>query len=275
MWYYIKDAQRYGPIAETAVLSLFKKGEIGYYSKVYETKQRKWVNFGETSLYKNVTNLRKNQRFEVCKMRTRVFRAVAFSMVALLVYKIFLLWQTYLYHPFGATSIFDVVDMQSLLKYNENILLLQIVSVMQFGVLLGVFLMLAAWTSAAVKGVKSISSRFNVPSNLAVVGCLVPVANILLIPAFLKRIYRALEYSINGRRNIVSLIFLRLLMFIWYSMWMSVAFSAFGLSIRGSSELIDAIYRFRIFSCVIQILLLFGVMIFCTKVLAMLKTKIR
>ncbi len=273
MWYYQKDKERRGPVSDSAVVVLFKRGEINKKTRVYDTKKRSWEAFGDTSLYNKTVKARRNRRYDICKARTQVFRGVAMSMIILLCYKMFLLYQTSIYHPFDATTIFDVHDMQGLLKYNENSLLLQIVTMMQIGVLLGLFIMLAAWTSSAVKAVKSVSSRFHVSSNMAIVWCLVPIVNIVSIPEILKRVYRALEFTVNGRRSIVSFIFLRTLMFIWFASWIAFVFNRWGVSISSDTELIHGIYRFRIFNCALQICLLVAVMIFITKVLAMMKAK--
>ncbi len=273
MWYYQKDKERRGPVAEPAIVALFKEGTINAKTKVFDTRKRGWQAFGDTKLYQNTVKARRNRRYDICKVRTQVFRGVAMSMIVLLCYKIFLLFQTSIYHPFDATTIFDIQNMQGLLKYNENSLLLQIVTMMQIGVLLGLFITLAAWTSAVVKAVKSVSSRFYVSSNMAILWCLLPVVNIVSIPEILKRVYRTLEFTIRGKRNIVSLIFLRTLMFIWFAVWGAFIFNRWGVSISSDSELIHGIYRFRIFNCALQILLLIAVMIFITKILSMIKSK--
>ena len=274
MWYYAKkNKERVGPISDPAIVDLFKKGSIKPSTKVWDTKKRSWQKFESTELFEKTVKNRRNRRLEDIKMRTRVFRAVSMSLIILLGYKMFLFWQAQIHPPYDVSTIFDIQDMQNLLAYNESTLMLQIASITQLGILLGLFIMLAAWMSSAVKCTKSISSRLTISSNTAIVATLVPVANIILIPAILKRIYRTLEISVNGKRNIVSLIFLRTWMFIWFMTWISFTYNRWGISLSSDSEIIQSIYLFRIFNSALQILLLFATMILITKTYLLIRKK--
>ena len=274
MWYYVKkNKERVGPISDPAIVDLFKKGAIKPSTKVWDSKKHDWQKFETTELFEKTVRNRKNRRLEDIKTRTRIFRAISMSLIVLLGYKMFLLYQTLVHHPSEVSTIFDIQDMQNMLAYNESTLMLQIASIAQLGILLGLFIMLAAWTSAAVKCAKSISSRLMISSNTAIIATLAPVVNIILIPAILKRIYRTLEISVNGKRNILSLIFLRTWMFIWFMTWISFAYNRWGISMSPDSEIIQSIYLFRIFNSALQILLLIATMIFITKTYSLIRKK--
>ena len=275
MWYYIKDdKQKAGPISDPAMVNLLKHGEIKPSTKVWSQQTKGWTDFKNTAFYKKAVGKTKNYRFETLKMRTYMLRSLMVVMAVMLGYKMYMIFQTMIYHPYDVPTIFDIKDVELSLLYNENLIVLKMLNFVILAVLAAMWGAFAIWMSSIVKASKSITSSILLSSKMAVFASIVPVANIILIPSILKRIVYTLEISMNKRRDIATTITMRTWIFVWLAMWISFAFNKWGISIPDNTEIISQIYWFRIYNSGLQILAIIFSMIVFSRIFRMIRKKI-
>ena len=190
MWYYIKDnKQKEGPISDPALAMLFKKGEVKPTTMVWSQNMKKWTELKNTNYYAQLVGNRKNYALENFKFRTYLFRALSVSLVLLLVFKINLIHNIInLSEELVENSMFEY-EINTFFQYKVCLLNSNVVTTVQIFLSIALFCSLAYWVAGAVTMTKKRTSALRMSKTLSAVGILVPIANIILIPSILKRIY--------------------------------------------------------------------------------------
>lgn len=272
MWYYIKEnKEQEGPISDPALVKLFKEGKISPSTQVWSQNMKSWAEFSRTDFYKKTISHKKDFNFENLKHCTYLLRAIMYVFMLLLGYKIHAIVRVIeLFSP-DIKQINSPEDVKELLQFNETMLSLQLIDLVQWAMFIFIFVTFAIWTSKVIKTAKRNTTGFMMSPTKAVIGTLVPIANIILVPAIVKRIYRSLEMTIRKRRHIVSHIFVKTWMFVWFITWFSIIYNNFAITLKANLHLLDDIFIYKIYNCSLQIFLTFVSIIFVSVILRQLK----
>ncbi len=252
MWYYIKEnKQKEGPISDPAIAMLLKEGKIKPSTMVWSQHLKKWTEFKKTDYYSHLIGKKKNYELENFKLRTYLLRALAVVMNVLLVYIAYMINQTAVSRENVIQNPLTIEEIKNFIFYRENVHILDILSSMQFLLYIAIFLALAFWIAGVIKVSKRKTSAITMSKSMASIGVLVPIANIVLVPSILKKIYRTLEFVIKRRLNIVSLIFLKTWMYLWFLTWIGYVLDSWY---KTSSSIYQSIYYFKMYLCGTQVL---------------------
>ena len=265
MWYYIKDnKQKEGPISDPALAMLFKKGEVKPTTMVWSQNMKKWTELKNTNYYAQLVGNRKNYALENFKFRTYLFRALSVSLALLLVFKINLIHNIInLSEELVENSMFEY-EINTFFQYKVCLLNSNVVTTIQFFLSIALFCSLAYWVAGAVTMTKKRTSALRMSKTLSAVGILVPIANIILIPSILKRIYRTLEFVVRKRLHIASHIFLKTWMYLWFLSWINYSIDIWNKMSIYTKDIIYSMYYFKIYICAVQIVTIIATVILIT-----------
>ena len=262
MWYYIKDnKQKEGPISDPALAMLFKEGKVKASTMVWTQNMKNWTELKNTDYYAQLVGTKKNYDLENFKFRTYLFRALSISLALLLAFKINLIYTIITLLEKLVQNPNTVDEINAFLLYKENILNNNIVASIQFFLNIAFICALAYWVAGAITMAKKRTSALVMSKNMAVIGILIPIANIILIPSILKRIYRTLEFVIRKRLHIASHIFLKTWMYLWFLSWIIYVVNFWNKTGIYSGDIIYPVYYFRIYMHAIQIITIIATII--------------
>ena len=272
MWYYVKrDKTKVGPISDPALVSLFKKGEVKSSTLVWSQNQNKWTEFKNTKFFKKITKPQKNYKFEAYKYKTYLLRSLIWSLIIMFAVKAMLVYDV-VQSKFvmeGASN----ATLQQLITFREAKAVVDIFSILQSVVVIMTFVMAATWISSTIKASKAVSSRILMSSRLSFLGCLAPIANIILNPSIVKRIFYYLLISFKNPLNAISVIYFRTWIFVWFISWIAVSVSKFVITTSLYPEITESIGWMKIYNCGVITVMLFGSALVVQKIFKMLKSK--
>ncbi len=272
MWYYVKeDNKQEGPISDPALVKLIKEGAITPSTLVWTQTMKNWAELKNTNFYKKALSSKKNYNLESFKLKTYLLRALMWALITLLGYKIYIIVNTMTVYTPDLISINSEEELKELITFKEGMLMLKLIDIVQKALFLSIFVMFAIWILNAINNTKKATSQLMMSPYLAVIGSIIPFANIILIPAILKRIYRTLEVVIRKRRHIVSHIFVKTWMFVWFMGWISMIYNTWGISLKANLHLTEDVYYFKVYNCSLQIFLLLTTMIFVSVISRQIK----
>lgn len=254
MWYYQKDDKsKEGPIADPALERLFEKGIVKTTTRVWTQGQSGWTEFGNTLFFRKITAPQHSRKKTDFVFKTRILRAIIGALAVFLGVQILLTLQMVNIYQFDVPTIVDIDDMSKALLYNEKILTLNMSELILKGLYVALFIMLAGWIASLVRIAKSYSSSLLLSSKLSALGCLAPIANIVIVPVVLRKVCQSLERSTRRRRTLAAVVCVWNWTFLWSVMWLSIfvanyfAPAVVGLYVR------TEVYDFAVYSKVLQI----------------------
>ncbi len=264
MWYYVKDnRQKQGPISDPALAELLKDGEISPSTLVWTQHMKEWTPLKNTAFYFKLKTKRIDPNFLKFKWRTYFLRSTLVAIIAVNLMRIRYYVLTMEEFPYGLDSLPEKLRLDLILRYSENVSIISLLDAIVFGMVCAAIFLGALWIASAVIMTKKLTSQYTVSSKMAFLGCIVPVANIVLIPVITKQVYRFCERAVRHIRNIGSRIFIRTWNFLWFASWIALVFY---LSVPPTPEIAEQIYQFSIFNASLQSLLMAATLVVISRV---------
>ena len=264
MWYYVKDnRQKQGPISDPALAELLRDGEISPSTLVWTQHMKEWTPLKKTAFYFKLKAKRIDPKFVKFKWRTYFLRSTIAAIIVVNLLRIHQYLLTMAEFPYGLDSQPEKQRLDMILRYSENVSIISLLDTIVFGMTCAAIFLGALWIASAVRMTKKLTSQYTVSSKMAFLGCIFPVANIVLIPVITKQVYRFCERAVRHIRNIGSRIFIRTWNFLWFASWIALVFY---MAVPHAPEIAEQIYQFSIFNAALQCLLMASTLVVISRV---------
>ena len=273
MWYYVKqDKSKVGPVSDPTIVDLFKRGKVKPSTLVWSQHQNKWTEFKNTKFFAKITKRQKNYKFENYKYKTYLLRSLLWTLIVMFCIKG---WFVYDFIQLEKSFAFDItkVSLQQEILLRESKLILSVFSILQILVVGAAFIVGAVWISSSIKAAKAVSSRIMISSKLSLFGCLAPIANIVLIPSIVKKIFYRLLISHKNPKNAISVIYFRTWTYVWFISWISLVVSQTAITSFSYPEIEVSLNWFKIYNYGLISVMLLGSTMVVQKIFKMIKSK--
>jgi hypothetical protein len=209
MWYYIKDSKPKGPVADSAIMSMFKSGEIDKETLVRSGHGKAWKRFKTTRFFSRMLR-RRSLHIDDLVLRTKLLRAFLTSLFILVAITMLL--------PIGrwaemnvilaAPEAFSEISLRIIRADYTSVLKLS--NAITFVVLLVTVYLLMRWVKTVTFNARMLDKQFAFSPSFSAWSVVFPLINFIHPFVVISTIYKSAKGVVGARFTIVdfSLIFL-------------------------------------------------------------------
>ena len=210
MWYYIKDSKPSGPVADSAILNMYRRGEIGLSTLVRTDGEDSWRHFESTRFYAKIIG-RRSLHAETLSIRTAAARGFLTAYIVVVCASFFLDFQI-----FGRFS--SIISGTGLSERRLDMIKSDYLTCSGLAgtIILAVFAaslyFLMKWVKNVTYNARMLDKRFDFSPGFAAWSLLFPLVNLIHPFTVLSAVYRTSKAAAGRRYTICDASFL----FLWW-----------------------------------------------------------